>query len=373
LEKIALISENNRKFEVPFPGEKHRINCMDVIRFLQRNPAPRILVIRQKPLGDTVLTLPVFHALKQHFPQSKLTIIVSRRFSDIVSNHPHIDEILEYDRGSYLRFLIFMLFRKFDISIDFINNPRSAQISLFAGARFRMGLPRGRNFFYNLKKNTIQDKDYVVEKNLGVLRTLGIIDPPIHYLYKPGPEAMDFARHSLGRDQKEERLYVGLYVSGSAPTQKWPLSRFLTLGKMLAEKRGVEVMILWGPEDRDVIVELSKDPEYSEKFVFVPPTRADQLGAFIQHCRIFVTGDGGPKHMAVALNIPTLTIYGGIEARYWNPPDYIKFPIRKSDIQCYPCNDKKSCRYGTYECLESIAIDDVYGEVARLLKDFARL
>ena len=121
-----------------------------------------------------------------------------------------------------------------------------------------------------------------------------------------------------------------------------------------------------------MILELSEDPEYSEKFVFMLPTGANQPDAFIQHCCIFVKGNGGPRRMAVALDIPTFTIYGGIEARYWNPPDFTKFPIRKSGIHCYPCNNKKGCRYGTQECLESITVNDVYGEVARLLKDFAR-
>ncbi len=74
--------------------------------------------------------------------------------------------------------------------------------------------------------------------------------------------------------------------------------------------------------------------------------------------------------MAVALDIPTLTIYGSIEARYWNPPDLQRFPVITSDSHCYPCHDKKGCRHNTYECLHSLSVESVFEIVSQLVKTY---
>jgi ADP-heptose:LPS heptosyltransferase len=207
------------------------------------------------------------------------------------------------------------------------------------------------------------------EKNLGVLRYLGIENPPIQYDYIPGSEALNFVKEFM-RNRNVTGKIIGMYVSGSAAIQKWPLKKFLELGKKLIEDLEVAVLIIWGPEDSEVISDISKDPLYSEKLLVAPPTSVDQMGAFIHSSSLFITGDGGPKHMSVALNIPTLTIYGGIDAKYWNPPDLKRFPIITSEIHCYPCGDKRNCRYQTYECLHSITVPDVQREVKKLAKEF---
>ncbi len=342
---------------------------MNVKEILEKKEVPEILIIRQKPLGDTVLTTPVFYALKKTFPHSKITVIISKRFSGIIKNNPNIDEIMEYDRGHFLVFLFLLLFRHFDVSIDFINIPRSSLITLFAWARFRFGLPRLRNFFYNERNPLMDGAHYIVEKNLSVLIPIGIKNPPIQYYLSPTQEAKDFAAKYLKHKSVHGKI-IGLYVSGSSLTQKWPLDKFLELGTIIIEQFEVELMILWGPEDQMVIENLAKNYKYAEIFKIIPPTSVEQIGAFIQKCSIIVTGDGGPKHMAVALDIPTLTIYGSVDYKYWNPPDLEKFPVISSDIHCSPCHEKKLCPLNTYECLHSISVKNVFQKTSQLARKY---
>ena len=327
----------------------------------------RFLILRMKPLGDTILTTPVYYALKKAYPECRITVVIAKKFTEVMHNNPHVDEILEYDRGSYLVFLFRILFRKFDISIDFNNNPRSAQLTLMAWAKFRIGRPKGRNFFYNLKIPMPDDRLYIVEKNLHLCEPLGIPTSEIKYFYIPDDGSTAFARQLLS-EKSPGRDIIGLYVSGSAKTQIWAFDRYIALGKKVISELNRDVMILYGPQDRMLIETLQKDDPVSREFIIPPPVTINQLGALIKNCSVLVTGDGGPKHMSVSLDVPTITIFGSISSEGWNPPDTERFPFLASDIECYPCFDKKVCRYDTYDCLKGISVTDVYSVLARLLE-----
>ena len=325
---------------------------------------PRVIIIRIKPLGDTILMTPVFRALKKAYSHSFISVVLSRRYTEAIEMNPDVDEILEYDEGSYFKFLTSLVYKKFDVSIDFINNPRSAQITLLANATFRLGKPGIKRFFYNVQRALPQEDFYNVHKSLGVLKPLGIHNPAIEYYFEPNHRAKVAAREFL---KKIQIPIIGFYISGSAPVQKWPLKYFMELAMILTQRFDVKILLLWGPEDRAVIEELElSDYTCCEKVMIAPPTSISELGALMQQCKAIVTGDGGPKHMAVAMGIPTITIFGSIGHKSWNPPNDDRFPAVYSNIPCYPCFDKKSCRFDTYECLHSIEPHFILNEIEKL-------
>ena len=124
---------------------------MKLKEYIKRKENLRFLILRMKPVGDTILTTPLIYALRSKFPDSRICVVVFKEYADLISNNPFCDEILVYDKKKPLAFLIKMLSRKFDVSIDIMNNPRTSQINLFAWPKYRIGLPRVRNFFYNIK------------------------------------------------------------------------------------------------------------------------------------------------------------------------------------------------------------------------------
>lgn len=320
-----------------------------------------------KPVGDTILTTPLIYALRSKFPESRICVVVFKEYADLISNNPFCDEILVYDKKKPLAFLIKMLTRKFDVSIDIMNNPRTSQINLFAWPKYRIGLPRIRNFFYNIKID-LSEYDlntYIVEKYLKMLHPLGIINPYYEYFYEPDNLSLQFAKSYLDKFHENEKV-IGINISVTSPTQKWSANRFIELGKRLVNETDSIVLLHWGPPDKDFVESIRPELENIDRFYVLPETSLNQMGAFIKISSVFVTGDGGPKHMAVALNIPTLTIYGGIAYVVWNPADSQRFSYLKSDIECYPCH-RRNCRFDTLECLNSISVDAAFNSVTELL------
>ncbi len=334
---------------------------MDIHHFLRKKKNLKMLILRMKPVGDTILATPFFYVLKKKFPDCHITVVVNTPFAEMINNNPYCDEILAYDKKKPFSFLVKMFFRKFDISIDLMNNPRTSQITLFAWAKYRFGLKKGRNFFYNQQvyiNESLRDT-YVVDNNLKMLLPLGIDKPYYEYYYKPDQLSLEFARNFLDRYKIRDKI-IGLNISATTDVQRWPSEKFIKLGKKLSKETGYFVLLLWGPEDKGLMEDIKLQLSDETKFKVVPTTTLNQLGAFIGSCSLLVTGDGGPKHMAVAMNIPTLTIYGGVSAIEWNPPDSKRFPYLTSSIECYPCHNKKACRFNTLECLHQISVDRVF-------------
>jgi ADP-heptose:LPS heptosyltransferase len=320
-----------------------------------------------KPVGDTILATPFFYVLKKNFPDCHITVVVNTPFAEMIQNNPYCDEVLPYDKKKPLAFLFKILLRKFDVSIDLMNNPRTSQISLFAGARYRIGLLKPRNFFYNLKidLNEFIHEIFNVDNNLKMLRFLGIEKPYYEFYYKPDAGSEQFARNFLKEKQLKGKI-IGLNISATTDVQRWPTEKFLKLGEKLVNETDYKVLIIWGPEDRDKIEKISLSTDSDGNIVFAPSTTLNQMGALIENCSLLVTGDGGPKHMAVAMKIPTLTIYGGVSAKEWNPLDTKRFPYITAELDCYPCHNKKACKFGTLECLHQISVERVFKTINKM-------
>lgn len=343
------------------------INNLKIEKFIKGKKDLKFLILRMKPVGDTILTTPLIYVLRSRFPGSQISVVVFSKYVSILKSNPYCDEVIAYDKKKPLKFLFMMLTRKFDVSLDIMNNPRTSQISLFAWAKYRIGLPKPRNFFYNIKVNLSENKNiYIVDKNLKMLHPLGIVNPYYEYFYKPDELSRQFAGSFLNKIHNIEKI-VGINISGNSPVQKWPAERFIELGRRVINETDSIVLIFWGPRDKDYIEGIQSKLEGIDKLYVLPDTSLNQMGAFIKECSIFITGDGGPKHMAVASNIPTLTIFGGVNWVVWNPEDFSRFPYLKPDIECYPCDIKKYCRLNTIECLKSITVDTVFNSAKELM------
>ncbi len=340
---------------------------MSIEHFIKKEKNLKFLILRMKPVGDTILATPFFYVLKRKFPDCHITVVVNSPFAEMINNNPYCDEILAYDKKKPFSFLVKMFFRKFDISIDLMNNPRTSQITLFAWAKYRFGQNKGRNFFYNKKADlneSLRDT-FVVDNTLKMLLPLGIEKPYYEFYYKPDKLSIEFARDFLDKCHIKDKI-IGLNISATTDVQRWPTDKFIELGKKLEKETRYFVLLLWGPEDKNLIENIELQLSSEMKFKVIPSTTLNQLGAFIDNCNLLVTGDGGPKHMAVAMNIPTLTIYGGVNAIEWNPTDTKRFPYLTSSIDCYPCNNKKACRFNTLECLHQISVDRVFETIVEI-------
>lgn len=329
----------------------------------------KILIIRLKPVGDTVLISPVFRHLKRLYPQAQIHVVIYSFVYDVLRNNPHVDKIIVIKRNNWSRLFFYLkcLFQFYDIIIDFINTPTSMLISLFTHARVRIGRKKKRNFFYTYQIDS-REKKYSPLLSLKLLQPLGLTDvndylPELHIDKKA-----ELIAANLLNGMKIVKPVVGLFVSAKYPSRQYPAEHFARLGLLISEKTNRSVVFLFGKDDLDSLRTIQKIVRDRERIYFITPAiTIGELAAVIARLDFFITNDTGPKHIATALNIPTLTIFSATDEKVWNPPDLKRFPVIRHKLKCAPC-DKLECPQGTLQCMTDLKPEEVFKLFQRVFK-----
>jgi heptosyltransferase-2 len=170
------------------------------------------------------------------------------------------------------------------------------------------------------------------------------------------------------RRRGSERLVALAVAAAYGPSKEWPASRYAELIDRLAESLDAECVLLGTPGERERCAAVAASSRCGA-LVAAGETNVGQAIALLSLCDGFVGNDSGAMHVAAALGIPTLGIFGS--TRSWRTgPRGARAAIIRTEIECSPCLER-TCRFGHYECLRRIAVDDVCKRFAELLKPAA--
>lgn len=293
-----------------------------------------------------MLSTPVIQNLHEHFPEAQIDFLVDEFASGVIAGNPWITEVITFNRekdssaGTILR----VRKRRYDLVIDLFSNPRSAIITGLSGAGIRVGYPfRWRKYAYNILVPPRGGEVHNVDFNLDALRRLGI---PVHHfrpLFPINDEATQFASKWIGANQLDGKLIVGMNPSGGWYTKRWGLDHYAHLGDVIAEKYHASIVLLWGPGEEEDVRSIQRKMKSSARII--PRTSLIELGAIIRHCAYVVSNDSGPMHIAAALDVPTLGIFGPTNPYLQGPYGKIHRWIRNEGIECLACN-LTSCPIG---------------------------
>ncbi|HEY7727396.1 MAG TPA: glycosyltransferase family 9 protein [Candidatus Eisenbacteria bacterium] len=309
--------------------------------------ARRVLVIRHRTGGDLLLATPALRALREGLPDAAIEVLTARGFQELLLGNPDVDAVLTFDRRSifsqaalYAR----LLRGGYDAVLDFVSNPRSALLTALTRASVRVGydLP-GRAWAYTIRVPreplgpggpTLR---YAPEAALDQVRALGVAagNAALRFFVAPGPAArMDGWLRSEGI--RPERPLVLCLPAGSWPAKTWPAERFSAVMDALAVRDGAEVIWLWGPGERELAARCRDAMRGPSRLA--PPTGWQELGALVACASLFVGNDSGPKHVAVALGVPTVTVFGPTHPDTWHPPAGPHRVVEAAGLACLHCN-----------------------------------
>jgi len=336
---------------------------------LKKKNKIKILIIRLKPIGDTVLISPVFRNLKKLFPQSEINVVVYPSIKKILENNPYINKIIILKRTNTSKIMFYLksLFKYYDIIIDFINNPTSTMIAFFTHSKIKIGNKNKRNFFYTVRiKNP--KKEYSAIRCLKYLQPLGLKNfkdfmPEIFLSQKD----ILTAKNILNTLNLTTKNKIGIFASAKYQTRQYPTNNLILLSKLIVKYTQFQIIFLFGKDDNKTLSKLHKSLFNEKNIHFISPKiNIGELASLIKEMDILITNDTGPKHIAIALNIPTLTIYGATDEKIWNPPDKKHFPIIRKNYPCAPCN-KYICPKNL-ECLKELSANEVFKKLKELIK-----
>ena len=269
---------------------------------LERLPSgARVCVIRLRSLGDSVLATPAITLLKRERPDLKVAVVSEQRFFQVFEGNPDIEAVLEPSLRQVRRW-------NPALCLNLHGGARSAWMTLASGADFRAGFLHHRcAAVYNVLIPTAQEI-------LNINRKVHTAEHLASAMFFLGVEIQDVPRARLVAGQEPDSRpaapSVLIHPFASAPSKVWPADRFASLAQELSARHGLEPVFLAGPGD---------DATPFSKWRVMQNASLSVVKRLLAAASLFVGNDSGPAHMAAALSVPVIALFGSSDPVIWGP------------------------------------------------------
>ena len=343
----------------------------------------RILIIKFWGLGNLIQATPAFRAVRRAFPDARITFLTLARNRGVFDNYPHFDEII-YMRdhsisavfGEFLGLPLLLRSRRAQLALDLDPIGRfCALMTWLSGAGIRVGFSmRGgaRERLYTRTVN-LDESRHVRHTFLDLLGVVNISNGDMELDPVPVDGAVEHAVDRLleqaGVAPGERLAAVNVNASDMAFERRWPPERFAEVADRMVAECGVRVLMVGAPEEVgyvDAVMDLMKQPAVN----MAGRTSLTELAEVLRRCRVFLSNDSGPLHLAQAMGTPVVGLFGPeTPARYG--PLGAPHRVFAADIPCAPCisfrNEKQvNCTHDA-ACMKSIPAEDVWPAVRDIL------
>ena len=322
-----------------------------------------VLVVKLSAIGDVIHALPVSYAIKETYPEAKVTWVVEPPAYDILKDNPYIDNIIVFEkkkfksmRGflkNYGPFTKILNADKYDASLDLQGLFKSAAIAWSAKAPIRLGTCNMREMSHKVSRPVVgpNANGHIVERYLDVVRELGCQVNKVVFpmeISQRDQQAAEGAMQQAGI--RMENPYVVLAVGANWPNKRWPTRYYAKLSDWLYDRKIIPVIIGGGMLDSTLAGEIDAEAEIPP-IILVGKTTLKQLAHVIKHAKAVVGGDTGPVHLAAGLGVPTVMVMGPTDANRNGPYGQLENAI-EANRPCKYCW-KRACPKGL-ECLSVI-------------------
>lgn len=341
----------------------------------------KIIVRAPNWVGDAVLCTPALTALRKKYPQSHISVLVRDRVGNCFLHNPAIDEIIPLSgrKGrAYWASALKLRNEKYDIGLLFPNSFSSALFFRIGGVREISGYRRdGRGFLLTDAIESTGEllSGHQVDYYLNVVECS--VSAPSMEMCRGGagrPQGPPLLVWVVSEDEKNAAneflkknciaprdILIGISPGASfGPAKRWPAERFAALGDELMKRYTAKILLFGTNEDEGIAGEIQRNMK-KEPVNFAGKTSLRQLGALLSMCKMLVTNDSGAMHVAAAVKIPVVAIFGSTDPVRTGPIGNGHTVLYKH-LDCSPCFAKK-CPRENYECLREIQVGDVFSAV----------
>jgi len=340
---------------------------------IQIPPRAKILLIKLRSIGDVVYNTAVYAPLKKTFPDSHLTVLVEKPSYGLVCDHPDVDEVLCFEKGSLWKqaqFYSRLILEGYDVAIDMHEGTRGSVMCFLTRAPMRMGNKFAKRSFLYSTKIDFSDLEpkFPVDYQVALIKKIGVsfdqVTPSVHIPDHARQKAVGFLAE---RGIKNGVEYCVIHSGTKKVYDQWQYEKFARLVENIPDKYGLKVVLTCGPGEEwqaESVIKLVRGRQI--KYL---QTGLQELGAITQGAKFAICHNGGYMHMASALGTPVVALFGVVNPRVWKPLGPRDMVIYKN-IECSPCNKqtrKSECYEGDAECKRVIAEEDVLEAVERIL------
>ena len=342
----------------------------------------RLAVVRALHLGDLLLAVPALRALRRGFPAAEITLIGLpwasdfvrrfRRYVDRLREFPGYPGLLEVD-VDFPRTEAFLREEQaygYDLVIQMHGSGRASNpFAIALGGKRVIGYYESRPPCDLWLSAIYPNTDHEIERDLGLARLLGLPADDRRLEFPLLPEDVATAERLLPSNPDVSVPIVGMHVGARPPARRWPAERFAAVADALVERFGALVVVTGGSGEEE-IAELVVRTMTHQSLNLAGRTTLGGLAAVIRRCDLFISNDTGPAHVAVAMDVPSVTIFGPAERHRWAPLDQRRHPIAYQPVECSPCLHWE-CPID-HRCLRRIETEQVLDLANRLLLEESR-
>ena len=344
----------------------------------------RIAIVKLSAIGDIIHALPVASALRKRYPKAHIAWIVEGKGRELLEGNTDLDEYIVFNKARWSREfpyphrtipVLWEIWRfghrlrkeKFDLASDLQGLMKSGLLTWLTGANTRIGFSKNHcresvNVWFTNCHITPSPKDtHIIDQCLSLIRGLGADTEYKHFKIHVAKEDHEYIEQFLHKKNIPRNIPLVLIHPGAGwETKRWGGRNYAQLADLIvSELEGVPIF-LWGPTELTLVKDIQKNMDYPS-FRACPTTLKQSL-ALMQKAHLFLAGDTGPLHMAAALNIPCVGIYGPSSPERNGPYGKIH-QVVQTDAPCRHCF-QRFCK--SKECMNSITVEKVMDKVRKI-------
>jgi heptosyltransferase-2 len=319
-----------------------------------------------------MMATPVLSAVRNAFPKAKISILAKPHFASFWRSFKEVHEVLLIQKGlaGYARTAHEIKKRGFDAALTLPSSFSSAFLLFAAGVPHRAGWGgEGRDLFLTrVVPNPMPRHKHLVWEFLELTRE-GLGRPTTQKSFRlQAPEEKTAQKDAklLFKELalKDRKGFIALGPGATyGPAKRWPLVHWKQLIDKLLKTRPETLLVLGGAEEEAYLAELFGHGQ--QVVSLVGRTTPSTLAAILKECKVLITNDTGPMHVAAAVGTPTVALFGSTSPT-WTRPFGEGHEVIYKQAECSPCF-QKTCPIG-YICLSRIAVDEVFGAALKSLK-----
>lgn len=341
--------------------------------------AEQILVIQTAFLGDVILTLPLINGLRQNLPHAYISVLVIPQTKEILEGHPAIDEIIVFDKKgkerswpAFLRLVKKIKAHHFDVIFLPHRSFKSALLAYLAKISRRIGFDISEGAL--LLTDRIEYRQGIqvheIERNLDLLKSLNLKEREPEFGLAVSEEMIRENLELLDQHQiVASDLVIGINPGSVWPTKRFPVEKYAALADKLINTLKAKVVIVGSEADVDVAKKMEKNMR-ELPINLVGKTTVKQLLPLLKRFNVLVTNDCGAMHIAVALGVPVVAIFGPTTAALGFYPYNRHDIIVEKNLPCRPCgrHGSRRCPKKHFGCMKLITVSEVFDAVKRRLE-----
>lgn len=339
----------------------------------------RVLVVRLRSIGDTVLTTPTLFALKRFLPQASVDILLEDWVAPVLEGFPHVDNVITLERKSTsarARVARQLRANRYDVVYNLHGGTTATFLTRATGAPHRVGY---ETYQYARLHNHLspsssflwgRDKTHSVEQQLALPGWTGVPVsdlPPTNLAVTEEASAAIAAR--LQANGLTEVRFAVIHPAAAFATKQWAAKNFGRVAEALSAQ-GLRVVAITTPNEQSIIDEMNRNT--AAPAVAFTDLSLPEITALLARARMFVGNDSGIAHIAAAVQTPSVVIFGSSNIAHWRPwTSGAAAEVVFEEMECQPCHGYFCEKFDEPECIKRVPIERVIAAAERVLRESA--